>query len=292
MSTLKGICAASCTPMHDDGAVDYDAFRSHLDSLIGAGVHIIAVNGGTGEFAFLTTEEKRRIAETAASHIDGRAKLIVQTSAIRTEDCIEASLHAEGIGADALLVLPPYFEGPVPNGVYYHYERIAEKVSTPMMVYNVPMHSGFDITPEFFKRLSAIDNIKYIKDTSGDFNRVQELLASGATVFNGSDPFAFHALLAGCNGCFWGAVNAVAPEAVEMYNLVQEGKLAQALAVWNRILPANLFFWRSPYNPAVKAATNILTGNVGDCRKPVMPLNEEQMAELRGAIAPILSHRK
>jgi len=278
--------------MRSDGAVDYDAFRAHLDNLLEAGVHIVAVNGGTGEFAFLTTEEKRKIAETAASHINGRAKLIVQTSAIRTEDTIEASLHAEGIGADALLMLPPYFEGPIPDGVYYHYERVAEKVSTPIMVYNVPVHSGFDVTPEFFKRLSAIDNVKYIKDTSGDFNRVQELLASGATVFNGSDPFAFHALLAGCNGCFWGAVNAIAPEAVQMYQLIQEGKLAEALDIWKRILPANLFFWSNPYNPAIKAATNILTGQVGQCRKPVMPLDDAQMAALQQAIAPILSHRK
>src|SRR5690606_13372411 len=146
----------------------------------------------------------------------------VQASAIRTEDAIEAAQHAEGLGADAVLVLPPYFEGPVPDGVYHHYARISEKIKTPIMTYNVPVHSGFDITPEFFKRLSEIDNVKYIKDTSGDFVRIQELVASGANVFNGSDPFAFYALLAGCDGCFWGAVNAMPGEAVELYNLVQQ----------------------------------------------------------------------
>ncbi|MGA0584856.1 MAG: dihydrodipicolinate synthase family protein, partial [Castellaniella sp.] len=106
---LKGICAAACTPMNDDGSqVDYDRLKTHLDTLIEAGVHIIAVCGGTGEFPFLSTEEKRRIAEVAARHIGGRTRLIVQTSAIRTEDAIEASRHAEDLGADALLVLPPY----------------------------------------------------------------------------------------------------------------------------------------------------------------------------------------
>lgn len=292
MTELRGICAALCTPMNDTGSmIDYDRTKTHIDTMLDAGVHIIAVCGGTGEFAFLTVDEKRKMVEVAAKHIDGRAKLIVQSSAIRTEDAIEASLHAEGAGADALLVLPPYFEGPVPDGVYHHYACISEKVKTPIMTYNVPVHSGFDITPEFFKRLREIDNVKYIKDTSGDFVRVQELLASGATVFNGSDPFAFPALVAGVNGCFWGAVNAMPREAVQLYELVQADELSKAAALWQRMLPANLFFWSHPYNPAVKAATNIRTGSVGICRKPVMPLGEDDLANLKVALEPLMQGR-
>lgn len=293
MSELKGICAALCTPMDDGGSsIDFDRTKSHIDKMLEAGVHIIAVCGGTGEFAFLTVEERRRLTEVAARHIAGRAKLIVQTSAIRTEDAIEASLHAEGIGADAVLVLPPYFEGPVPDGVYHHYARISEKIKTPIMTYNVPVHSGFDITPEFFKRLSEIDNVRYIKDTSGDFVRIQELLLSGANVFNGSDPFAFPALVAGVSGCFWGAVNAMPREAVQLYELVQAGEWVKAGLLWKRMLPANLFFWSHPYNPSVKAATNIVTGSVGICRKPVMPLDAADTAALNLALEPLLRGRR
>lgn len=285
---LKGICAAACTPMSEDGSrVDYDRLKTHLDTLIQAGVHIIAVCGGTGEFPFLSTEEKRRIAEVAARHIDGRAKFIVQSSAIRTEDAIEASRHAEGLGADALLVLPPYFEGPTPDGVYNHYERISEAVKTPIMAYNVPVHSGFDITPDFFKRLRQIDNVKYLKDTSGDFVRVQQLLAAGLPVFNGADPFAFHALVAGAQGCFWGAVNAMPRQAVELYDLVLAGQASEAAELWKRMLPANLFFWTHPYNPAVKAATNILVNKVGPCRLPVQPLSDAELRELDIALQPL-----
>ncbi len=288
MSQLKGICAAACTPMSDDGSkVDYDRLRTHLDTLVEAGVHIIAVCGGTGEFPFLSTEEKRRIAEEAARHIGGRAKLIVQTSAIRTEDAIEASLHAEGLGADALLVLPPYFEGPTPDGVYSHYEKIAQAVKTPIMAYNIPVHSGFDITPDFFKRLRQIDNIQYLKDTSGSFVRLQELLVEGLPVFNGADPFAFHALVAGAQGCFWGAVNAMPRQAVELYDLVQAGQASRAAELWKRMLPANLFFWNHPYNPAVKAATNILVNKVGACRPPVQPLSDADLRELDIALQPL-----
>jgi Dihydrodipicolinate synthase/N-acetylneuraminate lyase len=291
MNELKGICSAICTPMDDNGAVSVARLKNHIDKMIEAGVHIIAVCGGTGEFAFLDCEEKRQIAEVSARHINGRAKLIVQASAIRTEDAVEAALHAQGVGADAVLVLPPYFEGPVPDGVYYHYARISEKIEIPIMAYNVPVHSGFDITPEFFKCLTEIDNVKYIKDTSGDFVRIQELLASGATVFNGSDPFAFYALLAGCNGCFWGAVNAMPEEAVQLYKLVQTGKLTEAVTLWKAMLPANLFFWSHAYNPSIKAATNIMTGPVGMCRKPVMPLAPVEEQALRAALQSLVDLR-
>ncbi|WP_298014976.1 dihydrodipicolinate synthase family protein [uncultured Castellaniella sp.] len=285
---LKGICAAACTPMSDDGSsVDYDRLKTHLDTLVEAGVHIIAVCGGTGEFPFLSTEEKRKIAEVAARHIGGRAKLIVQSSAIRTEDAIEASRHAEDLGADALLVLPPYFEGPTPDGVYSHYEKIARAVKTPIMAYNIPVHSGFDITPDFFKRLQQIDNVQYIKDTSGNFVRLQELIAAGLPVFNGADPFAFHALVAGARGCFWGAVNAMPRQAVELYDLVQAGQASKAAELWKRMLPANLFFWNHPYNPAVKAATNILVNKVGACRQPVQPLSDADLSELDAALQPL-----
>ena len=123
---------------------------------------------------------------------------MVMTSAINTADAIEFSRHAEGVGADCLLILPPYFEGPDNDGVVYHFEKIAGAVNVPIMVYNIPVHSGIDITPELFKRLREIENVQYIKDSTADLVRIQELLAIGANVFNGGDPIAFFSLLAGC----------------------------------------------------------------------------------------------
>ena len=148
MKELKGMCVALCTPFTEDGEkVDENALKNHIDSMMEAGVHIILVCGGTGEFAYLRSEERRRIAEIASKHIDGRAVFMVQTSAVNTADAIEFSRHAEGVGADCLLILPPYFEGPNYDGVYYHYEKIAEAINTPIMVYNIPGSSNIDITP-------------------------------------------------------------------------------------------------------------------------------------------------
>jgi len=285
---LKGICAALCTPFTEDGErVDEQALKDHIDSMLEAGVHIILVCGGTGEFAYLRPEERKKIAEIASKHINGRAGFMVQTSAINTADAVEYARHAEGEGADCLLILPPYFEGPDSEGVYYHYEKIAEAIKIPIMVYNIPVHSGFDITPGFFIRLMEIDNIQYIKDSTGDIIRIQELLTTGATVFNGGDPIAFFSLLAGCPGCVWGAPNAMPSEAVALYNYVTSGKIEEARELWVRMFPANLFFWTHVYNASVKAATNLSGRKVGPCRKPVQPLTEKEMIEMKKVLQPL-----
>ena len=291
MKELKGICAASCTPFKEAGEeVDESALKAHLDYLIEAGVHIILVCGGTGEFAYLRPEEKKRIVEVSAKHINGRTALMVQTSAINTADAIGYAKHAEDAGADGLLVLPPYFEGPDADGVYYHYEKISDAINIPIVAYNIPVQSRFDITPQFFKRLVEIDNVKYIKDSTGDFVRIRQLLASvgdKAKVFNGADPVAFESLLAGTIGCIWGAVNAMPKECVQLYDLIIANNLVKAKELWKQMLPANLFFWSHVYNSSVKAATKLSGRDLGECRKPVLPLKDFEMAELKEAMKPL-----
>jgi len=291
MKELKGICGASCTPFKEAGEkIDEDALKAHLDYLIEAGTHIILVCGGTGEFAYLRPEEKKRIVEVSSKHIDGRTALMVQTSAISTVDAINYARHAEDAGADGLLVLPPYFEGPDADGVYYHYEKISNAINIPIVTYNIPVHSGFDITPQFFKRLMEIDNIKFIKDSTGDFVRIRELIAAvgdKAKVFNGADPIAFESLLAGTVGCIWGAANVMPKECVQLYDLIMANNLVKAKELWKRMLPANLFFWSHVYNSSVKAATNLSGRSIGECRKPVLPLKDFELAELKEALKPL-----
>ena len=287
---LKGIVTACVTPFTSDGeSVDESGFKNHIDSLIEAGMHNILVCGGTGEFAYLRRKERFKIAEIAGKHIDGRVGFMVQTSAVNTADAIEYSKHAEDNGADALLILPPYFEGPDLAGVRDHFENISNEIGVPIMIYNIPSHTAIDITPEFFQDLLKIDNVNYIKDTSGDLRRVLDLiqLVGGDKIFMGGDPFVFYALEAGCAGSVWGGCNAMPKEAVEMYELTVAGNLGAANELWNKMLPSNLFFWNHVYNAAVKAATNLSGRPVGPCRKPVRPLTETQMAHLKKTLEPL-----
>ena len=285
---LSGVCVPVCTPFDTSGeSVDENKFLDHIDTMIDAGVDIILACGGTGEFAYLRPEEKRHMIEIAGKHVEGRARYLVQTSAINTADTIENTKHAEDHGADAVMVLPPYFEGPDMEGVYYHYEHLANKTQAPIMVYNIPAASGIDIDAGFFSRLLEIDNVQYIKDSTGDLIRIQELLTTDGKVFNGGDPITFQALLAGCSGNVGGSGNGLPREAVMLFDLVGQGDLKGANELWKKILPSQLFVWSHVYNASVKAAANLRNFALGDCRKPVLPLSEELTAELKTALAPL-----
>ncbi len=286
MNELKGICVALCTPYSADGTrVDYDTLRRLIDAMLEAGMPIISLCGGTAEYMYLTDAERRKIVEVGMKHIDGRAKVVVQTSSMRVGDIVEASLHAEGLGADAVLVLPPYYEGPGDEGVLWFYEAIGKAIHTPIMAYNSPAGAGYTITAPMFQRMLQIEHVDYIKDNSGDYDGVLRLIRSGAPVFNANDQFSFEALAAGANGCFWGGATAQPAEAVQLYDLVTAGKLVEAAALWKRMLPLNLFFMSHAYIAAVKAATDRRVCPVGPARLPNQPLSAAELEELDRVVA-------
>lgn len=288
MAEIKGICVPTCTPFDKgDESVNEKALAAHIERLIEAGVHGIVSCGGTGEFAYLSEAERRQIHQLIAARVRGRSRFIPQSSAVRTKDAIENAKFAEGLGADAIMMLPPYFEGPTMDGVMWHFEQVARAVKTPIIVYNIPQNTNRDVTPDLFKRLLELDNIEYIKDSTGDFTRIQQLIATGGKVLNGGDALAYQALVGGCPGLIWGGANVVAKEAVRMYDLVTKGDLNAAAAVWKTILPPQLFFWTHDYNSSVKAAVNLLGGDVGICRKPALPLPEDDLADLKGALSSL-----
>ena len=183
MTVLSGVCVAMSTAFDDSGEeLDEGRLRNHIDSLVDAEVHGLVLSAGTGEFAYLSEAEKARITAIGVEQVAGRIPVIVQTSAITTKDTIENSRVAIDMGADALMVLPPYFEGPAEPGVMYHYEQLAAAVNIPIVLYNIPVHSGFDITPAIYRELISMDNIDYIKDSTGDLIRIQQLIGMGGRV--------------------------------------------------------------------------------------------------------------
>lgn len=288
MPEIRGICAALCSPFDDSGErLDEGRFTSLIDELLAAGMHGFVFCSGTGEFAYLRPVERRRMIEIGCRHVGERAAKIAHVSTMNSADGIELARHAEDAGADGLMILPPYFEGPGEAGVLRFYEAIGEAVSVEIVVYNIPAHSGFDITPRIFRRLLEIENVNYIKDSTGDLVRIQELVATGAKIFNGADPLAFYSLLAGCHGCIWGAANVMPRETVRLYELISAGNYAEALALWKRMAPANIHFWNNPYIPTVKAATNLQGRTVGPCRQPIQPLGADELSALRVALAAL-----
>jgi 4-hydroxy-tetrahydrodipicolinate synthase len=288
MGELSGVCVPICTPFKDNGAsLDLKGFEANIDSLIENGVHIVAINGGTGEFPFLAEDEKRKLAEVAVKRASGKAKVIVQTSAIRTEDAVENSKHADGIGADALLVLPPYFEGPGEAGVRWHYEQVAKAVKTPIMAYNIPVYTQFDITPEIFARFSEIDGIDYIKDSTADPSRIEKLAGQGAKVFCGCDFLNFFAIINGAAGLFTGSGNVGPAQLRKLWDLSKAGDYGQAEKVWNKLKPISRLLWTLPFNPVAKAGSEMTGRPAGLCRMPVPPLSSDEWKRVEEAVAAL-----
>ena len=280
------------SPFDDTGeTLDEGRLRDHIESLIDAGVHGLVLCAGTGEFAFLSTEEKDRMIGLGCEIVDGRVPVIAQTSAITTTDAIERTRKAADQGASAAMVLPPYFEGPFERGVLFHYEKLAQAIDIPIVLYNIPAATGFDIHPDLYRQLLAIENIDYIKESTGDLIRLQKVVGIGGHVLAGADPLAPYAAMAGAAGWIWGAANVMPHECVMLWDLIQKGDHQGALDLWAKMLPANMFFWENnvdaEYNSAVKTATNMVGRTVGPCRRPVLPMTRQGRLALQTALSTL-----
>ena len=230
MSELTGINLAMQTPMHTDGSIDHARWEELIDVYIDAGVHGLVLGAGTGQHPYLTREECDRLYELGARRIDGRCKLICQSSALIQDEVIERSRHAQGLGADALMVLPPYIEGPDDDdGLFAFYAAIDAAIETDIIGYNIPQSTGISISVDLFERLNQLEHFNYIKDSAGDLTTHQEYIATGYKVLNGCDPNTVFAFIAGAEGCIWGAANYMPHESVQLYELVVGGDIAGAV---------------------------------------------------------------
>ncbi|RWE19690.1 MAG: dihydrodipicolinate synthase family protein [Mesorhizobium sp.] len=288
MADLKGINLAMQTPFDENGAINYAVFEELIDRYVEAGVHGLVLGAGTGQHPYLTEAECNRLYEVGAKRIAGRCNVICQASALNMDEVIRRSKHAQAVGAHALMILPPYFEGPGDDdGIFEFYRTIDAAVGTDIVGYNIPQATGISISPQLLERLFQLKNFNYIKDSAGDFTVHQEFLQKNGTILNGADPTTVYALMAGTRGVIWGAANYMPAEAVELYDLVSSGKYAQALALWQRMLPSILFIWRSPYTPSVLLAAQLRGYGTGNVRRPLRKLSQDQEALLRKSLAAL-----
>jgi len=285
MSDLSGINLAMQTPMHADGSIDYARWEELIDVYIDAGVHGLVLGAGTGQHPYLTRQECDRLYELGARRIDGRCKMICQSSALVQSEVIERSLHAQGLGADALMILPPYIEGPDDDdGLFAFYETIDAAIETDIIGYNIPQSTGISISVDLFKRLNQLEHFSYIKDSAGDLTTHQEYLATGYKVLNGCDTNTVFAFIAGAEGCIWGAANYMPQESVQLYEQVRNGDLTSAMALWSRMIPSLLCIWRGNYIPKVKAACRLRGFDGGGVRAPLQELSSDEAQDLASCL--------
>lgn len=288
MSELTGINLAMQTPMHADGSIDYARWEELIDIYLDAGVHGLVLGAGTGQHPYLTREECDRLYELGARRIDGRCNLVFQTSALVLDEVIERSQHAQSLGADALMILPPYLEGPEDDdGLLAFYDVIDAAIDTDIIGYNIPQVTGIGISLNLFKRLNQLEHFNYIKDSAGDLTTHQEYLATGYGVLNGCDPNTIFSFIAGAKGCVWGGANYMPHESVRLFERVASGDIAGAMELWSRMIPSLLCLWRGNYVAKVKVAARLRGFDGGSVRAPLQELSVDEVRELEACLEPL-----
>lgn len=285
---MKGTFTVMITPMTVDQKVDLEGLKANIDWYVEEGVPGICVCGGTGEFVSLSKEERLSIAETAVKHSAGRIKCIVGTADETTEGAIFYTKHAKEIGADGVMIINPYYGRPSGVELIEHYKAISNAVEIPIMVYNNPAHSGVDITPDLIAELAKIKNIDYVKDASGDLRRVSDILRlteGKMDVFCGAEDLIFDTYYLGGSGWICVCGNIIPKEAQMIFDLIQEGKIDEARALYTKYLPLLDELENNPKPiQKIKTALKLMGKASGPSRLPKQPLTAAEEAEWTGLL--------
>jgi len=269
---FKGVITALVTPFRD-GRVDEDAFARLLERQIAGGVHGVVPVGTTGESATVSVEEHKRIVELTIEVAAGRIPVIAGAGGNDTARVIELVRHAKTVGADAALVVTPYYNRPGQEGLYLHYKAINEAVELPVVLYNVPSRTSVDLANDTVERLARLPNVVGIKDATGDMVRMSQMrrsVPSDFALISGDDPTLLGYVAHGGHGVISVTSN-VAPEAcVARYEAAEQGALETARSWQERLvgLDKALFLDNSP------APTKYALAKLGLCSEEVrLPLS-------------------
>ena len=284
---FKGSLVALITPMRADGSVDEDAFAGFVDWQIRQGTHGIVPVGTTGESPTLNHDEHRRVVEIAVEVAAGRVPVIAGTGSNSTAEAIGLTRHAKEAGADAALVVTPYYNKPTQEGLYLHYTAIADAVDLPVIIYNIPPRSVIDMTPETMGRLARHRNIVGVKDATMNLARPLHTRRTCGPEFcqlSGEDHTALSFLAAGGVGCISVTGNVAPRLCSEMHRAWQDGRVGEAIAIQDRLVPLHdaLFAETSP--GPVKYAASLLGHGTDHCRLPLAPIADATRARVREAM--------
>jgi 4-hydroxy-tetrahydrodipicolinate synthase len=246
---ITGSIVALVTPMNRDGGVDWPALDGLLDWHIDMGTSAIVPVGTTGESATVSVAEHCEIMQHVVSQVNGRVPVIAGTGANATWEAIELTQAAKDAGADACLLVTPYYNKPTQEGLFLHYKAIAEAVDLPQVLYNVPGRTACDMLPETVARLSEIEQVIAVKEATGDVDRTRQILdLCDITVYSGDDATACELMLTGAKGTISVTANVAPEKMAAMCNAAVAGDADQAKSIDESLqgLHTNLFLEANP----------------------------------------------
>jgi dihydrodipicolinate synthase/N-acetylneuraminate lyase len=292
---LQGILVAVTTPFTEDAAaVDEQTLRTHAERLIAAGVHGLVTTGTTGEFPTLTPPEYLRVIQAYVEAADHRVPVVAGVGALSTREAIDLARHAETVGADAVMVLPPFYGGVDWDTLTGFLSAVAESISIPIMYYNIPSATGTRLTAGQIAELGDIPGVDYLKDTSGDAVALSELLVAHTDriqAFNGWDTLTFFGIASGARASVWGAAGIVPELAVQFWNtLAVKADLLTAREQWKHLWAISDFLESVDYVAGVKTGLEIVGHPAGPARLPILPLpthERERFARILAAAGQV-----
>jgi 4-hydroxy-tetrahydrodipicolinate synthase len=285
------VYAALVTPMTDEQVIDYPALHRFVDYLIDEGkVHGVIPLGSTGEYYALGPEEREAVLTATLGAVGHRVPVLAGANAGSTRDVVEYCRQAETLGAAGVLLAAPYYSLPTADELFEHFRAVNDSIGIPIMLYNYPGRTGVDMTPDLIERLADLDNIQYVKESSGDVTRVSEIIrrcGDRITVFCGCDTAALESFVLGATGWVGGVVNVLPKEHVELFRLADEEKeFLAARELYYRMLPTLALMEGGKYTQYVKYGCQLMGHPVGPPRRPLLKPTEDETALLADALRP------
>ena len=283
---FRGTFTVLVTPFTPDGgAVDLPALERLVEFQVADGIDGLVPLGSTGEFLSVSREERAAITETVVRAAAGRVPVLIGTGAEDTREAVALSREAERLGADGVMVIPPFYSVPTEDELYVHYKAIADAVGVPVMVYNNPATANVDLTPPVLARLSTIEGCRYVKESTLEVTRVRDIIAAcdgRMAVFAGV--LGYESAWLGAVG--WVAVcSNVAPRlSAEMFRAAAAGDRETALPLYYRLAPLLPWVGGPRYVSGTKTALRLIGRDMGPPRPPRLPLPDRDLPELAAVL--------
>jgi len=279
---FAGLSVAIVTPFKD-GQVDFATLRKQIEFQIAAGSTAVVPVGTTGESPTLSHEEHERVIAAVVEYAAGKIKVMAGTGSNNTAEALRLTKSAAKAGADAALVVAPYYNKPTQEGFYQHFKLLAEAVEIPICVYNIPGRSAKNIEPETIIRLAELKNITMVKEATGSLDQASQILqATNLTVLSGDDSLTLPLMSVGGRGVISVVGNIVPQDMIALCKAFDAGNQAEALRLHRKLFPLCRDMLGLSTNPIpIKAAMKLLGRDTGELRLPMTPLDAAQEAKLR-----------
>jgi 4-hydroxy-tetrahydrodipicolinate synthase len=277
---------ALVTPFKD-GKIDEQGFRALIDWQITNGSHGLVPVGTTGEGPTLSHEEHRRVVDICADEARGRLPVIAGAGSNNTTEAIELARHAEKAGADAVLVVTPYYNKPTQEGLFRHFKAINDSIDIPIIIYNIPPRSVIDMSVETMKRVFELKNVVGVKDATGNVGRIslqRQAMGPGFIQLSGDDITALACMAAGAHGCISVVANVAPTLCAELMEAVFKGDYREALRLQDRLTLLHSAIFVEPGVCGAKYALSILGRARNEMRLPLVPIGEAAEALVRRAM--------